>query len=367
MDRRAFLAGAAGALMVPPATAQTPVRQWQTLSLVESGFRPDSSERIEKAFAAGELNGLHGLVVLRHGKIAMEHYFVGEDEIWGDRRGIVAFNADELHDLRSVSKSVVGLLYGIALADGLVPKPDASLLASFPNYPDLAADPDRQRLRIEHVLTMSMGLVWDENLPYTDPRNSEIAMEHASDRYRFILERPIARPPGDAWTYSGGATALLGHLVAKGSGQRLGLFASNRLFAPLGIEHFAWTSGTNGEEAAASGLRLRPRDLAAIGQLLLDKGSRGGRQIVPADWLERSLTPQTRLPDGLGYGYQWYIGRDQSGAPWFAAFGNGGQRVVVAPRHQLVIAMTAGNYNVPDSWKMPVRLTSEFVFGALAE
>jgi len=359
MDRRVFLAGAGATLMSRPAAGQSPVRSWQTLSLAEAGFRPDASERVEKAFAAGQLKGLHGLVVLRHGKIAMEHYFAGEDEIWGDRRGTVAFNA-------SVSKSVVGLLYGIALADGLVPKPDAPMLASFTNYPDLAADADRQGIRIEHALTMSMGLVWDENLPYTDPRNSEIAMEHAADRYRFILERPIARPPGEAWSYSGGATAVLGLLVARGSGQRLGSFAADRLFAPLGIEHFAWTNGTNGEEAAASGLRLRPRDLAAIGQLVLDKGSHGGRQIVPADWLERSLPPQTRLPDGLGYGYQWYIGRDQSGAPWYAAFGNGGQRVVVAPRHQLVIAMTAGNYNVPDSWKMPVRLTSEFVFGALA-
>lgn len=367
MDRRAFLAGVAGALMVHPATAQMPVRQWQTLSLAESGFRPDANERIEKAFAAGELKGLHGLVVLRHGKIAMERYFAGADEIWGDSRGIVAFNADELHDLRSVSKSIVGLLYGIALAEGLVPKPDAPLIALFPDYPDLAADPSRQRLRIEHVLTMTMGLAWDESLPYSDPRNSEIAMEHASDRYRFILDRPIVRPPGEVWTYSGGATALLGHLIARGAGQRLGLFASSRLFAPLGIDRFTWTSGTNGEEAAASGLRLRPRDLAAIGQLVLDKGRHDGRRIVPADWLEQGLTPHTRLPDGLGYGYQWYLGRDQSGAPWYGAFGNGGQRLVVAPRHQLVIAMVAGNYNVPDSWKMPVRLTSEFVFGALAQ
>jgi CubicO group peptidase (beta-lactamase class C family) len=367
MDRRAFLVGAGAALTAIPSAAQTPARSWQTSPLAEAGFRPDAGERIEKAFAAGELSGLHGLVVLRHGRIALEHYFAGADEIWGDSRGVVSFNADELNDLRSVSKSIVGLIYGIALAEGLAPKPDAPLLASFPNYPDLAADPERQRLKVEHVLTMTMGLAWDESLPYSDPRNSEIAMEYAPDRYRFVLDRPIARPPGEAWTYSGGATALLGHLVAKGSGKRLGEFARERLFAPLGIDRFAWTNGLDGQEAAASGLRLRPRDLAAIGQLLLDKGSHAGRQVVPADWLEQCLTRRTQTKDGLGYGYQWYLGRDRSGEPWYGAFGNGGQRLVVAPRQQLVVAISAGNYNKPGNWQLPVKLTNEFVFGALAE
>lgn len=366
MDRRTFLTAASAALVARPAAAQAPVRPWRSLSLTEAGFKPDASERLEKAFADGELKGLHGLVVLRHGKIAMEHYFSGADEIWGDSRGTVAFNADELHDLRSVSKSIVGLIYGIALGEGLVPKPDAPVLASFPDYRDLAADADRQRIKIEHVLTMSMGLAWDESLPYTDPRNSEIAMERAADRYRFILEQPITRPPGEAWTYSGGATALLGHLVARGSGQRLGTYASSRLFAPLGIERFTWTNGMNGEEAAASGLRLRPRDLAAIGQLLLDKGNYGGRQIIPTDWVEQALTERTRRSDGLRYGYQWYLGRDRAGDPWYGAEGNGGQRLIVAPKQQIVIAVTAGNYNQPGNSRLPLRVASEFVFGALA-
>lgn len=364
MDRRAFLTMAGAALMMHPVAAQTTARPWQRILLAEAGFRPDISERIEKAFAAGELKGLHGLVVLRHGKIALEHYFSGADESWGDSLGVVAFDANRLHDLRSVSKSIVGLLYGIALAEGLVPKPEASLLASFPEYPDLAAA-DRQRLTIANVLTMTMGLQWDESLPYSDPRNSEIAMENAADRYRFILDRPVVQPPGEAWTYSGGATALLGHLIARGSGRSLGEFAREHLFAPLGINTFFWIKGSDGREAAASGLRLTPRDLAAIGQLLLDKGSYAGRQIVPAGWLEQSLTPRTQTRDGLGYGYQWYLGRDRAGEPWFGAFGNGGQRLVIAPGHQLVIAITAGNYNKPDGWQMPVRLTNEFVFGGL--
>ena len=102
--------------------------------------------------------------------------------------GRVAFNANTLHDLRSVSKSIVGLLYGIALADGKVPAPEAPLFASFPEYADLAADPARNRRTIYNALTMTMGTDWDEiSVPYSDPTNSEIAMDMAPDRYRFVL------------------------------------------------------------------------------------------------------------------------------------------------------------------------------------
>src|SRR5205085_12213779 len=109
-------------------------------------------------------------------------------------------------------------------------------------------------------------LQWNEDLPYNDPRNSEIAMESSPDRYRYVLERPIVQPPGQSWRYSGGATAILGHLVSRGAGMPLLEFARARLFGPLGIDVVEWTKGTNGEAAAASGLRLRAGDLARVGQ-----------------------------------------------------------------------------------------------------
>ena len=124
--------------------------------------------------------------------------------------GSVTFGPDTLHDLRSVTKSIVGLLYGIALDRGLVPSPDAPLLAQFPEYPDLAADPQRAHLTVMNALNMTLGMEWDEQLPYADPTNSEIAMERVPDRYRFILDRPFVAVPGERWIYSGGAVALLG-------------------------------------------------------------------------------------------------------------------------------------------------------------
>ena len=109
------------------------------------------------------------------------------------------------------------------------------LYAAFPEYADLAASAGRDRLTLHHVLTMTMGTDWDESsIPYSDPANSEIAMDLAPDRYRYILERRVVMEPGKRWTYCGGATALLARLIAKGTGKPLHTFAREALFDPLG-------------------------------------------------------------------------------------------------------------------------------------
>ncbi len=367
MDRRRFLAMTGASLLPEAATGQMTSIDWQTTTLADAGFQPDATERIAKAFAAGDLQGLHGLVVIRRGKLVWEQYFQGVDEIWGTGRGVVDFNASERHDLRSVTKSIVGLLYGIALEAGLVPAPDTVLLDAFPDYGDLAADPARRQLTITHVLSMTMGTEWNESLPYTDPRNGEIAMERAHDRYRFVLERPIVKPPGESWTYSGGATALLGHLIAKGSGLTLEAFAKISLFAPLGIAETTWIKGFDGRESAASGLRMRPRDLARIGQMVLDDGVHEGRQIVPGKWLETSFRRHAGIEPGFDYGYQWYLGRLPNGTDTIVAAGNGGQRMMIAPTLGLVAVVTAGNYNRPGRHMMPVKLIRDYVIGSLAD
>ncbi|OWU86800.1 hypothetical protein ATO6_05830 [Oceanicola sp. 22II-s10i] len=312
-------------------------------------------DRLRAAFAAGELEGLHALHVTQHGEVIADVYFDGVDEHWGTPLGHRTFGPDELHDLRSVTKSVVGLLYGIALDEGVVPPPEAPLYAQFPEYPDFADDPAYAPIRIEHALTMSLGTEWREDLPYTDPENSEIAMERAADRYAYVLSRPVVRPPGEVWTYNGGATALLARLIEKGSGQTIEAFAAERLFAPLGITEWDWAAGADGVPAAASGLRLTARDLAKIGQLVLDGGSHDGRQILPAAWLDASFAPKLSLGE-LSYGYQWYL------APYFVAgFGNGGQRLSVNRSAGLVLVLYAGRYNDFDAWQLAVKISTEFL------
>ena len=196
----------AGAVCVGAATAAVaPALSQSSTPPQDLGFAGDLAEKLDAGVRSGLLRGLHSVVVERSGRLVLERYFEGEDEAWGRALGRVSFGPDTLHDLRSVTKSVVSLLYGIALDRGLVPAPDAPLLAQFPEYPDLAADPRRAPIKVLHALTMTIGLEWNEQVPYTDPTNSEILMEQAKDRYRFILEQPVVVAPGTRWTYSGAA------------------------------------------------------------------------------------------------------------------------------------------------------------------
>src|SRR5262249_14602773 len=124
-----------------PASVQLALaNDWQVLSLADAGFAEDLGERLDAAVRRGGLANLHAVVVPRHGKPVLERYYAGRDERRGEPLGTVTFGPEVKHDLRSVSKSVVGLLYGIALGEGRVPALDRPLVDQFPAYADLAGD-----------------------------------------------------------------------------------------------------------------------------------------------------------------------------------------------------------------------------------
>ncbi|MGO4714862.1 serine hydrolase domain-containing protein [Bradyrhizobium sp. 2TAF24] len=322
----------------------------------------DFEQRLAMVAEHDKLSGLHAVLVSQHGRIIFEHYQPGTDvDRRGRNLGTVAFAPDVPHDLRSVTKGVVGLLYGIALADGKVPPPDARLYDQFPQYADLAAEPGRDRITIAHVLSMTLGLQWDElTIPYGDPRNSENAMDDAPDRYRYILSLPIAAEPGRAWLYCGGATALLGHLIARGTGMPLLDYAQRMLFGPMDFGPVVWGPGRDGEPIAASGLRLLPRDMLKVGQLVLARGNWQGRQLVPEAWVRTVTTQTVTIDQRRSYGYHWYMGDIAvSGQPhhWIGGIGWGGQRLFVMPDLDLVVGINCGNYDKPGSEQSRVALT----------
>jgi CubicO group peptidase (beta-lactamase class C family) len=320
-------------------------------------------------------------LVARGGRIVLERYFEGDDNNWGQSLGVVHFGPDTLHNLYSVTKSIVALVYGIALAEGKVPPPNSPLYAQFPEYEDLvAADERRKQQTVSHALSMSLGAQWNEiGLPYDSPANDEVGMEMAKDRYRFVLDRPVTGAPGRRWQYSGGATALLGRLIARGTGRSLPDYARTALFEPIGLGRTEWvtsrdswvfrqTGRGDGEPIAASGLRMTPRDLARVGQLVIDNGMADGRQVVPAQWLAECFTPRVSVNELQRYGYQWYLGDMEFLSAgkvrlehWVGCAGNGGQRLYVMPELDLVIVVTAGNYSAPEQWLPPIRIVREVV------
>lgn len=332
---------------------------------------------ITEAVNAGKLKGLHAYLVIYQGETLAEVYFDGADQQWGRRLGIVQHGPETLHDVRSITKSVISLLYGIALAEGKVPTPDALLLKQFPEYADLAGDPLRDKITVGDALAMKMGTEWDEDMPYTDPRNSEIAMYNSGDPDRYVLDRPMVAEPGTRWTYNGGATTLVGRLIADGIGMSFDDYAREKLFDPLRIKQWEWSRRRDGVAAAASGLRLTARDLAKIGQMVLAGGVFEGHSIVPREWLDTVFKPRTDL-GGIRYGYFWWLADatnprawvsglgNQLPNPgdwpaWVGGMGNGGQRLQLQPDIGLVVVALAGNYNSPQDWAMPVRIIEEQV------
>jgi CubicO group peptidase (beta-lactamase class C family) len=366
-SRRKIITGGAAAALCQIARPGRAMADWEPIAPQEAGFVPDLGARIDDAVRTGKARNVHAVVVVRHGRLVVERYYAGRDEILG-KPFEATFGPDVLHDVRSVTKSMVGVLYGIALAAGKVPAPEAPLLAQFPEYADLGADPRRRRWTIAHALTMTLGIEWNEGSDYRDPANSETLMYESADRWRFTLGRPIVTEPGERWTYCGGATELIARLITKGTGLTLSHYARAALFDPLGVRAFEWREGT-GRERAAAGLRLSPRDLARVGRMVLDGGSWEGQTVVPAAWLETSLAAKILTdpaePDGRRYGYHWYLLR-AAGARVIAAIGNGGQRLFLLPSRDLIVAINAGNYNLADQAVPPNMLLRDVILPNLA-
>lgn len=342
--RRDFVSGLLTLAVAAPVKADP----WRPAEPPAAGFREDPGALLDAAKAAGRLDALNGVVAIRSGRLAVERYYRGIDLRRGRLPQWVDFGPDTPHPVWSISKSIVSLLYGIARADGVVPDLSASLYAQFPDYSDLASD-SRRRITIGHVMTMSSGLDWNERARYGSPDNSQTQSNRAADLIRFILERPVVAAPGTVWNYNSGGTALIGALITRAVGQDLEQFARERLFSPLGIENLEWERGSRGIPVAAGGLRMTPRDLATVGQMVLQQGMWDGRQLVPSDWLEASFASRIgtgyRYPSSAGYGYFWWIGRTRTGGyPQIAGFGHGGQRLVIVPELDLVMVATAGAY-----------------------
>lgn len=333
------------------------------------GLDPAVLAAIGPRYDAWKEANVHAVLVARHGRLAFERYFTGDDEHWGKPLPGVAFDAGMRHDLRSVTKSVVSLVVGIAMDRGEFPGLDAPVLPLFPEYADLRS-PERDRITVRHLLTMSQGLAWNEDLPYADPRNSEIRMDTAADPVRYALAQPIERPPGEAFNYSGGSATILAALIRRRTGRNVDDYARAALFAPLGITDVEWSRLTPDAPLAASGLRLRPRDTAKLGQLVLDRGAWRGTRVVPAAWIEAATTPRLNAWPLWFYGYQFWLGRSLvHGKPvdWIAGVGLGGQRLFVVPALDLVVLVHSGLYRSPMQSFVPVGLLNRYVLPAVRE
>jgi CubicO group peptidase (beta-lactamase class C family) len=324
---------------------------------------------MEAAIENGSFPNMHSILISRSNTLIYENYWAGKDEKNYDDLGVIPHGKDSLHDIRSVSKSIVSACIGIAIEQRKIQSIHQKLFDFFPEY----ANQDtglKAGITIKDLLTMTSGLKWKEGDEVSDSENDENKMWHVPDPVGYILNRPMAFPPGKVWNYSGGATQLLASIIQKTTGKTIDQFASEYLFAPLGISTFEWIK-YNGADlaAAAGGLRLKPRDLLKFGLLYLRQGKWGGKQIVPTRWVTESTKPYVKTDNsGTEYGFQFWVWTDtimNRPVSLVVCIGHGGQRIFIDKEHRLVVVFTAGNYDNTDNQKKAYTLLADFIYPAL--
>ncbi|HEY7226404.1 MAG TPA: serine hydrolase domain-containing protein [Micromonosporaceae bacterium] len=283
------------------------------------GLDPAAVRRLVAAF--DDLHAIHSFVLVRHGAIVAEGS-------WSPH------TADRPHAMYSVSKSFTATAVGLAIDEGLFGLDDRLvdlLAADAPTQPpaNLAA------IRVRDLLTMTAGHAAD-TLP--------AARASKSNWLRLVLEQPVAHEPGTRFVYNSGATYLLGAIVQRLSGQRLLDYLRPRVLDPLGITSATWEQDPEGLDVAGYGLSITVEELAAFGQLYLQRGQWRGRQLVPAAWVDAATSYQmaSNLNDApdweQGYGYQFWLSRPGG----YRADGAYGQFAIVLPEHDIVLATTGG-------------------------
>ncbi len=272
---------------------------------------------------------VRSLLMVRNGQPVYEYYRADTQ-------------ADSLSNVYSVTKSVVSLLVGRAIDQGLIGGTQQKLIDLLPAKPGSASD-----IRLNHLLTMSTGF---------DPGGISRDADYLNFMSRFYapglqahaLARPALTPPGERFYYNNTDAHLASLILASRVGMPIAAYADAQLFKPLGITQYMWDTDSNGTNNGASELRLRPRDMAKIGQLVLQGGQWRGQQLVSSSYIQAATRRQIDtstvvgdMPSPMGYGYLWWTATtrdDQLSAQ--LAIGFGGQYIYIVPALQLVVVAT---------------------------
>lgn len=349
-----------------------PTKRWPTSTASAVGLDPASLAALDKDFSAGKYGLADSMLVIRHGEVAYDRSYRHDyDRIYGAKAKVVGplnpdpkgpynyFNPDwhpyyrrgDLHTLQSVTKTVTSVILGAAVARKEFPSDlDTPILRWFDGTRIANLDDRKRRITLRHVLTMTAGLSWNEDLPNDDPRNSVARMEASADWVRFVIDLPMAREPGAVFVYSSGATQLLSHIFKKETGRDIDEYARQHLFGPLGIRKYYWKRTHTGLADTEGGLYLRPHDLAKIGYLFLRNGVWDGKQVVTEEWVQTSVALSvTAARPGRDYGLKWWLypRRGRPGHLAWAAHGFGGQRLIVVPEQDMVLVFTG--WSIPTS------------------
>ncbi len=333
---------------------------WTVASAASHGLSVATLESMMTDVQAGMFPNIDSIAIARSGELVFDETIRTETDAEDGRVG----NADiTVHAQFSATKSITSLIVGIAVDEGYIADVNTPYLSLFP-YPDYANWDERKNdITLQHVLTMQLGLDWNEwNPPYSSPDNQLIRFyEEEVDYSKAVLDLPIVADPGTQFAYNTAATISLGQAVENSAPLSLIDFAGSELMAPLGITDIKLLTTPTGLPNGGAGFYVRSRDMAKFGQLLLNGGIWNGERVISEAWIIESLVPRTEITwdnpadwdwQLEGYGYQWWRGHyDMAGTmvDTYVAWGFGGQWIIAVPSMDLVIAINSHGYDGSDA------------------
>jgi CubicO group peptidase (beta-lactamase class C family) len=264
---------------------------------------------------------IHSVLIVRNGKIVLDSYF------W-------PFSPEVKHAIHSCTKSIMSALIGIAIDKGYIHSVNQPITDFFPG---LAAGSDdlKKSITLENLLMMASGLDCKDSYLYGWAGLYD--MGASSDWAQYVLDLPMAAPPGTTFEYCNGLSYLLSVIVQNATKMKTLDFAVKYLFEPLGIKDIIWPANLQGVTVGWGKMQLKPHDMARFGWLYLNKGRWDGMQIVPSAWVDASTRRHIDAQLFDHYGYQWWV--DSTG--YYMAVGYKGQRIFVIPEKDMVVVFTA--------------------------
>jgi CubicO group peptidase (beta-lactamase class C family) len=281
----------------------------------------DSASIASVVERAAELPRLRTLLIARHGDLLVERHFRGP-------------GLDQPANVKSVSKSILSAVVGIAVAEGHLQSVDQPIAPFFERHLRPSDDPRKREITIAHLLSMQSGLERTSGTQYGRWVSSRNWVDYA-------LTRPMVADPGGQRLYSTGNSHLLSALLTQATGRNTWAYSREKLAEPLGISLPRWPADPQGIFFGGNEMRMTPRAMVRFGELYRNGGRHEGVQIVPEEWVRESLTPRAALRRGSeGYGYGWFISQVR-GHPMFYAWGYGGQFIFVIPDLELTVVTTS--------------------------
>ena len=310
-----------------------PSNGWEVSTPAKQGLDPKLVA--ELYLDASKLETLYGLLVIKNGFLIAERYY---------NEGSV----NQLSKRASVTKSYTSALVGIALNQGCLTSVNQKMIDFFPEVANKITDLKKKRITIQDMLQMRAGYPWEE----TDPKYWDALW---TGEYLSLIEKfPLTNDPGTQFQYSNLTSHWLGIIVARACSKDLKSFGQEHLFSPLGVKVGDWSQDVDGYYIGGGDIQFTARDMAKFGLLYLNDGEYRGNQIIPADWVRKSLKSYSvdintagvksgrvgRYLYDIGYGYQWWsasVGEHHIDFAW----GHGGQLIILLADLDMIIVVTA--------------------------